>query len=212
MLSGLKIKQQIALILILPIFGIAVYAIHDSLQRISSIRSTLKFEKFIDISNLVNDTIHELQLERGLTVSTGSQNFHNTKARLEDQREKTSSTIKALQSAVDRSKQSLLFTDDLSSNYAFIDGLSAAVGTLRDLSEDSRIDHTTAFANYTNIISGLMSLSSIGRTHAADAQSALDLSALFLIADVTETLGRSRGTGLMPFGARVVRKKGEEMR
>ena len=199
MLSGLKIKQQIALILILPIFGIAVYAIHDSLQRISSIRSTLKFEKFIDISNLVNDTIHELQLERGLTVSTGSQNFHNTKARLEDQREKTSSTIKALQSAVDRSKQSLLFTDDLSSNYAFIDGLSAAVGTLRDLSEDSRIDHTTAFANYTNIISGLMSLSSIGRTHAADAQSALDLSALFLIADVTETLGRSRGTGVNAF-------------
>jgi signal transduction histidine kinase/CheY-like chemotaxis protein/HPt (histidine-containing phosphotransfer) domain-containing protein len=201
-LPALNIRQQIALILILPIFGIGVYGIHDSFQWFISIRSALNFDKIIDIANLVNDTIHELQLERGLTVakgSQGSQELQYAMERLEVQREKTSSTIMALLSVVGRAKQSVLFSDNFTSKYDFIVGLPAAVTSLRDLTDDTRIDHTTVFDNYSTIIADLLSLSSVGRSHALDAQSALDLSALFFTAEIKETLSRYRGMGVNVF-------------
>ena len=190
-LSGLSTRQQLLLMLALPVLGMIVYGgltIRSALTDLTAARTS---KTAVELAVAASHLVHEQQKERGLSAGFLSSKGEKFRSELLAQRQATDAKLelaRGLARQLDERDSALAAPARAAQDKA------AGLGELRQQVDALAIKPAESFARYTGMIeSGVDVIGAVART-ANDAGLTQEASAYLMLANAKEYAGRERAT------------------
>jgi signal transduction histidine kinase len=182
-----SIRAKLTRILVVSLVIVLMLLGAEVLTQISAFGSADRTSRIVQVTLSVQDAVHQLQKERGLTngLLSGGQQFQG---QISPQRTQTDNALAALNRTIDNSANADAGAGQVRTALAKLDGLTGIRGEV----DSGHAQPTPTFQFYTDAIAALNTLE-LGLDQAQDATLRHGLQALYALGAAKESAGQERG-------------------
>lgn len=191
MLSTIRIRNKMLLMLAVPIIGMMIFAGRDIYARLNTLSEARQIEGLISLSTAASSLVHELQKERGMTAGFIASKGERFKEELPRQRGESDQKLKKLKEVATQ------HGDDAQRLKATLDKVFAATDKLSEIRSSAdrlALDGKSSFGYYTSTITSLLDIVSSIANAANNSELSSDVTAYYAFLNGKEQAGRERAT------------------